>query len=1796
MEGILVSLYDESGELIAATYTDENGDYSFGDLPAGEYEVVIGAGPTDYTHSGPTSYTVTLGEGANETGINFGFCAPDPEPELGSISGIVYEDNTCNDLYNSNNENGIEGILVSLYDEAGDLIAIVTTDANGNYSFDDLPAGNYEVMVGYGPTDYTHSGPTSYTVTLGEGANETGINFGFCAPDPEPEPELGSISGTVYEDLNCDDVLDGNEIGIGGVLVSLYDDAGNLIAAINTDNNGNYTFDDLPAGNYEVVVGNGPTNYTHSGQTAFLINLEEGEDEMNINFGFCQPEVEPELGGIGDFVWIDDNGNGEFDSGEMPLAGVTVFLYDEDNNLIGVTTTDANGYYFFDNLPKGTYFVVVGGGPDGYDLTTTEMYEVVLGDGEVFLDANFGFTPPQEECETTIVCDAQIVCVEPLETIELCLDACVQDDFTFTNHESTYHCSVQELPNGCLAYTPLPGMETIGQDQVNIELEDENGNCYSIIFNITIGNCDVEEPCIIDAGALEALEEYVCEGESIEAYTISSTVSTEGYEVVYLLTETSSLNILEISDVPVFNNLPIGNYTIHTLVYDPLWITLESFTNALPLNEVLIQGGGNVCGSLIVDGPQFMVITCDEPCNVDPCELATYDDTICPGETFVVHTTEDPLVPEGYQLVYLLVDPTSYEILEHSYEPSFVVNEIGEYSVHALVVRPNDMETMNMAHLYDLSVQLLQGGGDICASLGLVGVSFWVEDCTPPVENCSNPPMYDCIPPVTPSIYCPDFCAFSDGTPYEITEVIMLYECGLEILDDCIRYVPLPLFEGEDILQVIACAPTGVCDTVEIYITVGEECNPNPNNPPTAINDNESTDEDTPITITVLTNDSDPDGDDIFICNTATDAIASNGTVVQTTTGFIYTPNPGFTGTDSFTYTICDGNGGTDQATVTITVLPEDPGPVTCETDDLELCVLPFFADQTPTVICIDFCTEGMEITDHSSLYACGIQDVNASCFEFLPLPNFEGENLVYITACNNQGFCEEIIVDVTVGNCNGNTPPVAADDNATSDNGNSTTINVLSNDSDPDGDNLFICNLPTDAMPANGTVTQTSTGFVYTPNPGFVGTDSFTYTICDGNGGTDQATVYITVTEPPVFCDADQDLCVPTFFTNQQPTLICIDFCGNGMVIEDSYAIFECGIEVVGSTCLEFLPLPLFEGNNDIFVTGCNSNGQCEEVNININVTDNCDGVQPPDPPSNNAPIAINDDVQTGSGSAITVNVLGNDYDPDGDNIFLCNLPTDAMPINGTVSHLGGQLIYTPNTGFAGYDSFTYTICDGNGGTDQGTVTIYVAPAYSNTPPVAVNDNVETDVDNPISFDVLGNDYDLDGDNIFVCSNNSSYAANGVLTFDGNGTFTYTPNPGFVGVETITYTLCDSNGGTATGTIYITVNGDTNYPPMAIDDYVETPEGTAVTIGVVGNDGDFDGDPLYVCGFTNPSYGSIYQSGNDFVYTPNAGFVGTDAFTYTVCDGNGGTSTATVYVTVAPASNTNNPPLAYEDQISATCGSSLYITVLGNDYDSDGDYLYVCDFTNPANGSIQQVGDQFYYTPNADFTGSDYFNYTVCDGQGGSATASVFLTVTCQITPPAPNVYAYDDYTSTLDNETTYINVLNNDSYPSDCAPSVAVLSPDYQYNGTALVTADGQIIYVPQLGFAGIVYIDYQICCSGECSTATITIDISAHGPCTIDGFRLPNIFTPNNDGINDLMNFADPTVISRTPSSITLSIYTSNGEQVYQSEEFELESGWDGTYNGTPLPQGAYLYRLETQVGEQAVIEEGFIELRR
>ncbi|MEF1262796.1 Ig-like domain-containing protein, partial [Vibrio harveyi] len=400
---------------------------------------------------------------------------------------------------------------------------------------------------------------------------------------------------------------------------------------------------------------------------------------------------------------------------------------------------------------------------------------------------------------------------------------------------------------------------------------------------------------------------------------------------------------------------------------------------------------------------------------------------------------------------------------------------------------------------------------------------------------------------------------------------------------------------------------------------------------------------------------------------------------------------------------------------------------------------------------------------------------------------------------------------------------------------------------------------------------------------------------------------------------------------------------------------------------------------------------------------------------PVNDAPVAVDDTVTTDEDTAVTIDVLANDSDPENDTLTITAASVPAE--QGTVAIVDGKLVFTPAENFNGDATISYTISDGQL-TDDATVAVTVNPV--NDAPVAVNDAVSTDEDTAVTIDVLANDSDPENDTLTITAA-SVPAEQGTVTIV-DGKLVFTPAENFNGDATISYTISDGQL-TDDATVAVTVN-PVNDAPVAVDDTVTTDEDTAVTIDVLANDSDPENDTLTITAASVPAeQGTVTIVDGKLVFTPAENFNGDATISYTISDGQL-TDDATVAVTVNPV---NDAPVAVNDAVSTDEDTAVTIDVLANDSDPENDQLTITNASVPAEqGTVTIVDGKLVFTPAENFNGDATISYTISDGQ---LTDDATVAVTVNPVNDAP--VAVDDTVTTDEDTAVTIDVLANDSDP---------------------------------------------------------------------------------------------------------------------------------------------------------------------
>ncbi|MEJ3959851.1 Ig-like domain-containing protein [Brachymonas sp. G13] len=777
---------------------------------------------------------------------------------------------------------------------------------------------------------------------------------------------------------------------------------------------------------------------------------------------------------------------------------------------------------------------------------------------------------------------------------------------------------------------------------------------------------------------------------------------------------------------------------------------------------------------------------------------------------------------------------------------------------------------------------------------------------------------------------------------------------------------------------------------------------------------------------------------------------------------YYYYPNPDYHGVDSFTYAVDDGQGGRNVYTINLTINSIEDAPVTSHDyktldEDTQL------TSKVPTARE----PEGDPVT-----YSLSTKPLNGSLkmtadgsYTYVPNANFYGSDSFTYIASDDKGNSNTATIHLYINPVND--APIASN-TTISINEDESSVGYLPTATDADGD--YVTYSLTTA-PSNGAATISSYGYYqYSPNLDYHGKDSFTYTVNDSYGGSNTYTVSVTVNpvnDAPIADDLYQSLDEDTVLEGRLPA--ATDAEGDVITYSLAFPAMNGVAAVKADGSYTYTPNANYHGYDHFAYSVDDGQGGISTYYVNLEIN------------------SIND-IPTAADAAIAL---------DEDTWFAGYLPPfndeDALPFEvtyalGTQASHGtawvsdlGYYEYTPNPDYNGNDNFTYTVNDSYGGSNTYTVSVTVNPV--NDAPIA--DNLYQSLDEDTVLDgKLPAATDVEGDTITYTL--ASPAMNGVATVSADGSYSYTPYANYHGQDYFVYSVDDGQGGVNTYSVHLEINS-INDIPTAADTAIALDE-NSLFYGNLPPINDEDGLAFdwvtYALGI-QASHGiaTVNELGY-YEYTPNPDYHGNDSFTYTVNDSYGGSNTYTVSVTVNPV---NDAPIA-DDLYQSLDEDTVLEGKLPAATDADGDAItYVLAFPAIYGMTTVNTDGSYSYTPDANYYGSDYFGYSVDDGQGGISTYSVSLSINPLNDAP----------TSSSD-----VQSVDQNGYLHGYLPPVEDIdsaSPIYSIvnqpgNGVASIYYDGSFSYIPNSGFQGIDSFDFMVTDEqGAKNTYTLTIHVN-------------------------------------------------------------------------------------------------------
>nr|WP_052708177.1 tandem-95 repeat protein [Vibrio diabolicus] len=869
--------------------------------------------------------------------------------------------------------------------------------------------------------------------------------------------------------------------------------------------------------------------------------------------------------------------------------------------------------------------------------------------------------------------------------------------------------------------------------------------------------------------------------------------------------------------------------------------------------------------------------------------------------------------------------------------------------------------------------------------------------------------------------------------------------------DGSVTYTPNDNYHGTDSFTYIVTSG-GVSESTTVNVDVTPV-----NDAPVAKDDTATTQEDTAVTIDVLPNDADVDGDKLSIQSASVPE--AQGTVEIADGKLVFTPAENFHGDAEITYTVTDGS-LTDQATVNVTVNAVNDTPVvesSIADQTLAEDFMPYTIDLNTAFSDVDNADGDLtfSVSGNSNIQVAIVNGIAT----ITPTADWNGSEILTFTATDPSGENVSQTVNFTVA-------PVAdiVADKATVVEDTPTIIKVLGNDTF-EGDDKVV-SLDTNNGPANGTVSVNSDGSVtYTPNDNYHGTDSFTYIVTSG-GVSESTTVNVDVTpvnDAPV---AKDDTAV-----TDEDTPVTIDVLPNDTDVDgDTLSIQSASVPeaqgkvVIVDGKLVFTPADNFHGDAEITYTVTDGSLTDQaKVTVTVNAVN--------DTPVVESSIADQTLAEDFTPYTIDLNTAFSDVDNvDGELSFSVSGNSNIQ-----VAIVNGIATFTPTADWNGSETLTFTATDPSGESVSQTVNFTVAPVAD-----IVADKATVVEDTATIIKVLDNDT-FEGDDKVVSLDTSKGPANGAVSVNPDGTVTYIPDDNYVGKDTFTYVVT-SGGVSESTTVEVNVT-PVNDAPVAKDDTATTQEDTAVTIDVLPNDTDVDGDVLSIDSASVPKeQGTVEVVNGKLVFTPAENFNGDAEITYIVTDGQL-TDEAKVVVSVNPVNDAPTVDNAITDQVLSEDFATYTIDL--NDAFKDSDSVLSFSVAGNSNVLVSIENGIATISPTADWNGSEILTFTATDPSGESVSQTVNFTV-------APLADIEPDRATVVEDTPTIIKVLGNDTFEGD-DKVVSLDTNNGPANGTVSVNPDGSVTYTPNDNYHGADSFTYIVTSGGVSESTTVNVDVT-------------------------------------------------------------------------------------------------------
>ncbi len=1475
-ESIDVTLYYEDNESVAQSVTSSNGEYQFNNLIPEKYYIMFSDLNTSYRFTVKDSGDDINDSDVNATGYSNAFELRSNEHNRSVDAGIllpvsigdrIWIDTNANGIQDTSEINTNEEINVTLYYDANKSIARTLTTTNGEYLFNNLNPERYYIKFDL-PTDYYVSPKARATDNNNSDVNSDGFtdSFAVYSGDENLSIDMGiyekaSIGDEIWYDMNMDGIRDATESSVNvPVLVKLFDANGTQVATQNSVN-GVYRFTDLIPSGY-IVEFELPNNYALSPMnvggddtTDSDVNVttmrsdvikisDSGDVDLSIDMGVY------ELASIGDRIWLDANANGVQDSDESNYIGsISVALYNASGSLISRKNI-TNGVYLFDELEPDDYYIQFSL-PSGYILSDNDatgdsadsdvgvsnlrtistnlapaendmswdmgIYQPVSIGDRIWLDANANGVQDNDEQnydgEITIELYKQGVKVR---------DITVDDgEYLFSGLRPSEYSVKVILPDGY--YLSPKGVGDDNSSDSDMGLESFESDSMVLSSGVNIDNLDIGIYQFASIGDRIWYDTNMDGIQDVNESNIDVNISVR----LYNSNNEMIREVYSDDGVYLFSDLIPDDYSVEFDLIDGYIVTkanrgsdddIDSDVGAnMRSGEMMLRSGED---NRSVDMGVYESVSIGDRIWLDDNGNGLQDDNELSFDDDVVvqlYSSDDNLVREisvsdGVYLFeelepdeyYIKVElPDGYVITKQNVgnEDNQTINSdinASSMSSDMILLRPSDA---NMS--VDIGVYQLASIGD----------EIWLDENANGVQDDGESGACVEIEVVLYDINGSEVDRLvTTSGDYIFNDIEPSSYYIKFIVDDGYLFSNIGNDGVSDVIVILSGEKNEVTD-VGIYLINNELIE----NSIDALDDEVSTLENRNISIPVMSNDYDLNGDEFEIIRFDENS-SGGGVISKDGDNLVYVPKDGFIGLDMFRYEIMDSNGLISKATVRVNVLELSSLPIAFNdkfiTDmdvSLEVDILGndiHTMDENISLLSVENSASGsVEILGNGLVkYIPNSGFSGVDRFTYVIIDGDGDESKAVVTVIVSKPIVEEPIIKqpIIIPAIEISSVPIANTDKVDTNEFTSVIIDLLSNDTHTTGDDISLLYID---KPANGIVILKDDGSViYIPNFGFSGVDRFSYTVEDSDGDRDTGLIIVTVIpDEPITEEITPKLETPKV---NEPKVVIETPIENNITESDKNETIDITpvIPVVPASpvddeCGEFII------NDDVF------EGVRDEVAY-IDVFEN--------------DILVGSEFDYDSLSFI---------DNHGELVSIIEIDNEGV---WSIDNEKGLIIFTPIEGFKGMATEIKYISNALNGCKPiiGGATIYVS--Y----PEVKDDVIELPEDaiagkDPVTVDIFAND-PIKDPILSTLQIKGTTNAGDPLVVKGEGTWVihrdkiiFTPFDGFLGDPTPIEYIVQNNEGESTNYGKVKIF----YPVKARDNTAYTDPGVPVTIDILGDD-----------------------------------------------------------------------------------------------------------------------------------------------------------------------------------------------------------------------------------------------------------------------------------------------------------------------------------------------------------------------